>query len=191
MVDPVSVLLDALGPGHCGHWSAIHVSLKAISASDRKPERQCGRTPRDLFIKLHTAFNFTVDACASAENALLPRYWTAEDDCRKQSWTGERVFCNPPFRDTKTIWPKATEAEVAVMLVLLSSVATVFGGLRPATVLGIPSRRIQFDPPPGIERGRPPLPSVLAVFGCVSELQEACLRALGCTLYYGPETRQP
>ena len=55
------------------------------------------RTPRYLFDDLHKEFAFTIDAAASAENALLPRFWTRKDDALRQSWTSERVWCNPPY----------------------------------------------------------------------------------------------
>ena len=37
-------------------------------------------TPRDLFAQLHAEFNFTLDACASSENACLPRFLTERDE---------------------------------------------------------------------------------------------------------------
>jgi phage N-6-adenine-methyltransferase len=49
-----------------------------------------------LFAKYHKEFNFTLDACASAENAKCAHYFTAEQDGLKQTWTG-RVWCNPPY----------------------------------------------------------------------------------------------
>lgn len=55
------------------------------------------RTPRVLFAPLYAERHFTIDAAASAENALLPRYWTRQQDALSQSWRGERVWCNPPY----------------------------------------------------------------------------------------------
>lgn len=49
------------------------------------------------FALLHARFRFTVDAAASHANARLPRYWTAADDALSLSWTGERVWGNPPY----------------------------------------------------------------------------------------------
>lgn len=37
-------------------------------------------TPDEIFKPLHTEFNFQIDLCASKENALLPRYYTKEDN---------------------------------------------------------------------------------------------------------------
>jgi site-specific DNA-methyltransferase (adenine-specific) len=54
-------------------------------------------TPPWLFNQLHREFHFTVDAASSDENAKLPRHWTKEDSAFDHDWTGERIFCNPPF----------------------------------------------------------------------------------------------
>ena len=55
------------------------------------------RTRRDFFDPLHARWGFTVDAAASAKNALLPRFWTRETNALVQPWRNERVWCNPPF----------------------------------------------------------------------------------------------
>jgi len=54
-------------------------------------------TPQWMFDELHDEFNFTVDCCASKKNAKLPKFYTKEDDAYKQTYSGERVFCNPPY----------------------------------------------------------------------------------------------
>lgn len=78
-------------------------------------------TPED-FAPLHERFRFTIDAAASPTNARLPRYWTIDDDALKQSWAGERVWCNPPYSDIRPWVAKAWNewssfrAELIVML---------------------------------------------------------------------------
>lgn len=54
-------------------------------------------TPADFFEVLHAEFGFTVDAAASSENAKCLRYFTKEQDGLGQPWTGEVVWCNPPY----------------------------------------------------------------------------------------------
>ncbi|HAW5877590.1 TPA: DNA methylase [Escherichia coli] len=72
------------------------------------------RTPYRLFHNLHREFNFSLDGAATEHDALLPRF---TDDIHNQSWVGERVFCNPPYSDTKTFLVKASEADLAVFLI--------------------------------------------------------------------------
>ena len=83
-------------------------------------ERTDWRTPQDFFDLLHKEFQFTVDAAATPENAMLPRYWTKADDALTQDWSGERVWCNPPYgAEARPFIEKAAmyEAEIAVLLV--------------------------------------------------------------------------
>lgn len=55
------------------------------------------RTPIDIWNNISKEFNFTLDACASHQNHLLPKYYTKEDNCLEQDWTGEVVYCHPMF----------------------------------------------------------------------------------------------
>ena len=72
------------------------------------------RTPYRLFRNLHREFGFSMDGAATKHDTLLPRF---TDDIHNQSWVGERVFCNPPYSDTKTFLIKASEADLAVFLI--------------------------------------------------------------------------
>tara|TARA_Y100001963_G_scaffold35959_1_gene50096 strand:- start:2968 stop:3489 length:522 start_codon:yes stop_codon:yes gene_type:complete len=55
------------------------------------------RTPEIIWEQLSKEFDFTVDACASDKNHLLPRYWTKETDALEQSWDNEIIYCHPMF----------------------------------------------------------------------------------------------
>jgi site-specific DNA-methyltransferase (adenine-specific) len=68
----------------------FHESGALDSVDDR-------RTPLDFFEPLHERFRFTIDVAASADNALLPMYWTRQDDALRKSWGCMRVWCNPPY----------------------------------------------------------------------------------------------
>ncbi|HGU1490847.1 TPA: DNA N-6-adenine-methyltransferase [Escherichia coli] len=72
------------------------------------------RTPFLLFKNLHREYLFTLDGAATEYDTLLPSF---TDDIHNQSWDGERVFCNPPYSDTKTFLAKASEADLAVFLI--------------------------------------------------------------------------
>ena len=54
-------------------------------------------TPQALFDALDAEFHFTLDPCATPENAKCGRYFTKEIDGLAQSWAGETVFMNPPY----------------------------------------------------------------------------------------------
>lgn len=54
-------------------------------------------TPQDLFDRLDAEFHFTLDPCSTDENAKCAKHYTKEQDGLKQDWTGETVFCNPPY----------------------------------------------------------------------------------------------
>ena len=78
-------------------------------------------TPKYLFEQLNAEFHFTVDLCASEENALCSKYYTKTNDGMKAQLLGERVFCNPPYgRSATSDWIKkcaTSEADVCVMLI--------------------------------------------------------------------------
>ena len=63
-------------------------------------------TPQDFFDELNKEFDFTLDPCATPENAKCEKYYTKEDDGLKQDWSGETVFCNPPYGRAIKDWVK-------------------------------------------------------------------------------------
>lgn len=63
-------------------------------------------TPQGLFDELNEEFDFTIDVAASALNAKCIRYYTKDDDGLSKSWTGERVFMNPPYGYGLKYWVK-------------------------------------------------------------------------------------
>ena len=86
----------------------FHESGALDSVDDR-------RTPREFFAPLHERFAFTIDAAASEDNALLPRYWTRAHDALHLRWSGERVWCNPPYSDVPSWVAKASREVTAHM----------------------------------------------------------------------------
>ena len=77
-------------------------------------------TPQEFYNELNTEFSFTLDPCASHENAKCEKYYTTNDDGLAQSWRGERVFCNPPYGRVIGKWVKKcaeSDADVVVMLI--------------------------------------------------------------------------
>jgi len=76
-------------------------------------------TPPEFYNKLNKIFRFTLDPCATAENAKCKKYFTKEQNGLAQSWKGERVFMNPPYGDEIGKWMKKAYEEriLAVCLV--------------------------------------------------------------------------
>src|SRR4051794_8806538 len=75
-------------------------------------------TTPEVFDPLHARFRFSIDVAAAPHNAKLPRFYTIEDDGLEQPWTGERVWCNPPYSSIEPWCEKAwtSHAELVVML---------------------------------------------------------------------------
>jgi site-specific DNA-methyltransferase (adenine-specific) len=68
-------------------------------------------TPQDLFDRLNEEFHFTLDPCADDFNHKCDRYYTEEQDGLQQDWSGERVFCNPPYGKDVPKWVKKCHDE--------------------------------------------------------------------------------
>ena len=54
-------------------------------------------TPQALFDELNEEFNFSLDPCATKENAKCDDYYTESENGLRQSWGIRTVFCNPPY----------------------------------------------------------------------------------------------
>lgn len=61
-------------------------------------------TPKIFFEELNKEFNFTLDPCATNENHKCNKYFTKEDNGLLKSWSGEKVFCNPPYGKVISKW---------------------------------------------------------------------------------------
>ena len=126
--------------------------------------RQDWKTPPKVFDPLHSEFSFTVDAAADGFNAMLPRYWTETDDGASQDWSGERVWCNPPYG--KLSYPfirKAAlmEADVSVLLIPSRTDTAVWHDfVFPLAEVRFIRGRVRFVGAPQLA----PFPSVVAVF---------------------------
>ena len=82
-------------------------------------------TDPEFFARMVERFgSFTIDVAAAAHNAKCVRYYTIDDDGLEQPWTGERVWCNPPYSNigawVRKAWAEApgvnAGAELIVML---------------------------------------------------------------------------
>ena len=67
-------------------------------------------TPKYLFDRISSIFNFSLDACALPENAKCESYYTPEDDGLSKPWRGG-VWCNPPYGREISSWVKKAYEE--------------------------------------------------------------------------------
>lgn len=69
------------------------VKTRAMPNSDKDDFH----TPQPVFDALNERFGpFTLDAAASADNALVAEHYDTQANSLEQDWTG-RVWCNPPY----------------------------------------------------------------------------------------------
>ena len=66
-------------------------------------------TPKYLFDRISSIFNFSLDACALPENAKCESYYTPEDDGLSKPWGG--VWCNPPYGREISSWVRKAYEE--------------------------------------------------------------------------------
>lgn len=125
-------------------------------------------TPIEFFNKLHAKYRFTLDPCATKENAKCKKFYTAEDDGLKRSWGGETVFCNPPYGRGLRKWVQKGYEEslkpgtIVVMLIPARPDTTYFhdfiqGKAHIVFIRG----RLKF----GDGKNSAPFPSMLAIYG--------------------------
>ena len=67
-------------------------------------------TPDTLWKPLDDEFGFTLDVCATPENAKCARYFTKAQDGLAQEWQGV-CWMNPPYGREMVGWLKRAEAE--------------------------------------------------------------------------------
>jgi site-specific DNA-methyltransferase (adenine-specific) len=140
------------------------MTISTVLYSSRSEE---WATPPDFFAALDAEFGFTLDPCATAENAKCRRFFTTKDDGLVQDWGRHRVFCNPPYGRTMSVWArKCWEASRhGALVVLLAHARTdtrwfhdwVYGK---ADEIRLIRGRLRF----GDGRQSAPFPSLVAVF---------------------------
>lgn len=120
-------------------------------------------TPQDFFDELHKEFGFTLDPCADKSNAKCAKYYTHEDDGLSKDWSGERVFCNPPYGREIGKWiKKAHDSNALVVMLIPARTDTkawheyIFGKAEVRFVKG----RLKF----GDSKNSAPFPSAVVIF---------------------------
>lgn len=142
------------------------MSSMDVHYSSKTPE---WATPQAFFDALHQQYNFTLDVCATAENAKCARYYTPVEDGLQQVWEGV-CWMNPPYGRQIGKWVKkaweASQGGATVVCLLPARTDTAWFHdycLRYGEVTFLRGR-IKF----GGHRNAAPFPSCLVVFrvGC-------------------------
>lgn len=124
-------------------------------------------TPQELFDSLNDEFHFTIDVCATKENAKVKRFYTKDQDGLKQNWEGETVWCNPPYGRAMYAWihkcykHSIVGGGTAVMLIPSRTDTKAFHDwILPYAELRFVRGRLKF----GGSKTNAPFPSVIVVF---------------------------
>lgn len=125
-------------------------------------------TPQDLFDELDAEFHFTLDPCSTHDNAKCVKHYTKEDDGLTKDWSGEVVFCNPPYGRVMPKWIEkcAVESQKGAACVMLIPARTdtrafhewIYGKAEIRFIKG----RLKF----GGSKNSAPFPSMIVVFKC-------------------------
>jgi phage N-6-adenine-methyltransferase len=68
-------------------WTDVHASSRTDQWA----------TPQEFFDQLDEEFGFTLDACASVDNAKCDKFFTSDDDGLARDWGHGTVWVNPPY----------------------------------------------------------------------------------------------
>lgn len=128
-------------------------------------------TPRKFFDELNSKYHFTLDPCASNTNYKTGRYFTCEDNGLIQSWSGECVFCNPPYGRQIGKWVEKCHDEglqgTRICLLIPARTDTAyfhdFIYNKPNTRIEFIRGRLKYELN-GVPGGASPFPSMLVFF---------------------------
>ena len=143
--------------------------MKGNGATVFSHDSDAWATPQAFYTLLDREFHFTLDPCATAENAKCARFFTKEQDGLTKSWGGETVFVNPPYGHIRA-WTEKCVTEVmhgsgwgcTVVLLIPSRTDTRYWHnwvMRAAEVRFVKGR-LKF----GGSKNSAPFPSAVAVF---------------------------
>ena len=129
-------------------------------------------TPPALFNALDKEFGFTLDACANESNYKLKHYYSETSNGLIQDWSGEVVFCNPPYsrKGKQSEWIKKSYEEslkgaTVVMLIPARTDTKAFHNLifNKAAEIRFIRGRVKFEVD-GQPQDAAPFPSMIVVF---------------------------
>ena len=103
-------IVDALGNRTKGTMTTNNFFSRDIHWSSKT---DLWSTPQAFFDKYNATYEFTLDPCATPENAKCATYFTKEQDGLMQDWGTHTVWMNPPYGRTMPNWmQKAYESSL-------------------------------------------------------------------------------
>ena len=127
-------------------------------------------TPQDLFDELNKEFHFTLDPCATPENAKCDQYITKGFDGLKISWSdySDSVFMNPPYGRKignwiKKAWEESQKGSLVVCLLPARTDTRWFHDYCIKGEIRFLKGRLYFTDQDG-KNGRAPFPSMVIIF---------------------------
>ena len=135
-------------------------------------------TPQDFFDELDEEFGFTLDVCATPENAKCERYFTEADDGLAQDWSGEVCWMNPPYGRVIGGWMRKAyeESQKGATVVCLVPARTDTAWWWDTAMkvwphgIRLVRGRLKF----GDGQGSAPFPSAVVVFGQAPHIDVPC-----------------
>ncbi len=146
------------------------------SSTDADKDTDAWATPDNLFESLHKEFGFTLDSCATKQNAKVPNYIDKDTDALSVRWQtfgrfNQAVFCNPPYgrgmeRWLAKAWETCRDGATVVVLIFARTDTQWWAKYAPkAAEWRFVSGRLKFYRPGTKDQGfSAPAPSVLLVF---------------------------
>lgn len=116
MADAISVQGSTLGGRRTIGASDNSAVLGGVRAKNNGRYNGNGRnwmTPPEVFDPLNAEFQFTLDPCATLENAKCPLFFTEEQDGLARDWAPHKVFMNPPYGREIYAWTRKAREEQA------------------------------------------------------------------------------
>jgi phage N-6-adenine-methyltransferase len=123
-------------------------------------------TPQWLFDTLNSHYQFTLDVCATKENAKCKNYFSPEQDGLRQPWKGI-CWMNPPYGKEIKKWVKKAyessleEALVVALLPARTDTAWFWEYVYHKARIEFIRGRLRF----GDGKGAAPFPSMIAIWG--------------------------
>lgn len=131
-------------------------------------KRHDWETPQEFFDALNREFHFTLDPCAMPDTAKCKKYYTPEQNGLLKSWSGETVFCNPPYGRELSKWIEkcsieSKHAKVVMLIPARTDTIAFHRFIYNKTEIRFVKGRLKFKVN-GKEESTAPFPSMVVIF---------------------------